>query len=63
MNKKQQRILNKAIRRFEAAVRDHEMLGASHPESHGYIRYEYGRAKSNLHKVIDDIIFVICFHH
>lgn len=38
----------RAVNRFEKAVREHEMMGAQHPEEHARIEKHYQTTKQDL---------------
>jgi hypothetical protein len=43
----------RAMKRFEAAVRDHELIGAAHPADRDHIQSTYHQAKKDLREAFD----------
>jgi len=49
--------ISRHIRRFENAVRQHELMGAMHPDDHEEIQRKYDLAKANLKQfMIESIV-------
>jgi len=56
MNRVQQGKLAHAVREFETAVREHEMLGSQDPKDWAYVRRQLKLARLNLRQVVDNLI-------